>query len=99
MLFTSDLQDTEFKGMYKAELEGNKVIILAYITTYGYYDHWEQIGYYNLDNKEGRILLEGYKDFKWYKNLKSIWNAIYKIDNNASITSYETIVNKIRVAS
>jgi hypothetical protein len=94
MLFVSDLKDVKFTGMYRATIVENQVIIEAQIERWGFED-WYQIGRYNIDTKEGKILLKGYKEFKWYKSLKALFNAIYKVDSNASMTDYNHIMLKI----
>jgi hypothetical protein len=96
ILFPQELKNIKFQGIYEATIEENIVYINAYVNEFNLSDRWVTIGRYNLDNKEGKILLEGYKDYKWYKNLKSLWNAIWRFDSNACMTDINVIKNKIK---
>jgi hypothetical protein len=97
MLLRSELQDYKFTNIYKAEIEENKVYIKVLAEyKYFYSEEWLTIGCYDIESKQGRILLEGYKEYKWYKSLKTMINAIYKANINACMTSYESIQNKIK---
>jgi hypothetical protein len=95
ILFPQELKNIKFQGIYEATIEKNTVYINAYVNEFNLSERWVTIGRYNLDNKEGKILLGSYKDYKWYKNLKSLWNAIWKFDTNASMTDINVIKNKI----
>lgn len=95
MLMPSDLVNVKFMGMYDLELQDNIVVFKAKIKEFGFYEGYTEIGYYDLEAKQGRILLEGFKEIKQYKNLKSMYNAIWKNDSNASITSLDYIKDKI----
>lgn len=98
MLLPSKLKNVKFTGMYKVEIEGNKIIFKAKVIQFGVYEDYMEIGFYDLDNKEGRILLEGYKEFKWYKNLKSMYNSIWKNDDNTCIESLDYIKHRVKQA-
>lgn len=97
LIFASDINDYTFKGIYKAELEDNTVYIKAYAEyKYIYRVDWITIGRYDIESKEGKIILEGCTEYKWYKNLKSMLNVIYKVDNNACIDGYDKVLKQVK---